>query len=83
MLIEQVIEFQLKGPRPPGVTCTAVTVYFHDKTKVSKKKLRVDYHLLLKYCTRHCALLSSIWAKSLTKFNTKMQNLKLALDLNC
>ena len=32
MLIEQIIEFELSGPRPLGHTCTPKTGYFHDKT---------------------------------------------------
>ena len=65
MLIEQIIEFELKGPGPPGRTCTPLTGELHDKTKTSKENLRVDYYLLLKYW-RQCALLTSIWTKSLT-----------------
>ena len=42
MLIEQVIEIELRGPGPPGPTCTAVTGKLHDKTKISKENLRVD-----------------------------------------
>ena len=30
MLIEQIIEFELIGPWPPGRTCTPTTRYFHD-----------------------------------------------------
>ena len=33
MLIEQIIEFELKKPGPPGRTCTSTTGYFHDKQK--------------------------------------------------
>ena len=58
MLIILIIEFELRGPGPPGRTWTATTVYFYDKTKISKKNLRVDYYLLLRYCTRQCTLLS-------------------------
>ena len=32
MLIEQIIEFELKEPRPPGRICTYTTGYFHDMT---------------------------------------------------
>ena len=49
MLIEQIIEFQLRGPGPPGRTCTPITGYLHDKTKILKENLRVGYYLLLKY----------------------------------
>ena len=37
MLIEQIIEFQSRGPGPPDCTCTPTTGYFHDKTKISRK----------------------------------------------
>ena len=57
MLIEQTNEFQLKGPGPFGRTCTPITGKLHDETKTSKKNLREDYCLLLKYCRWQCALL--------------------------
>ena len=72
MLVEQIIEFKWRGPRPPGHTCTTITASFHDKAKISEENLCVDYYLLLKYCRRQCILLLSTWAKSLTKFSTKM-----------
>ena len=34
MLIEQIIELQLRGPGSPGQTCTLITGYFPDKTKI-------------------------------------------------
>ena len=61
MLIEQNIEFKLRGPGPPGRTCTPG--YFHNKTKISTENLPVDYYLLPKYCRRQCSLLHPIWAK--------------------
>ena len=42
MLIERVIKLQLRGPRPPGGTCTPIASCFQDKTKISKENLRVD-----------------------------------------
>ena len=48
MLIEQIIEFTLRGLWPLNRTCTPTTGYFHVKTKISMENLRVDY-LLLKY----------------------------------
>ena len=48
MLIEQIIEFKLRGLGPLNRTCTSTSGYFHVKTKISKENLRVDY-LLLKY----------------------------------
>ena len=47
MLFEQIIQFELTGPGPPGRTCTPTTGYFCDKTKISKEILLVDYYLLL------------------------------------
>ena len=58
MLIEQIIELQLRGPGSTGPTCAPITGNFHDKTKVSKENLRVDYYLLLKCCKRQCTLIS-------------------------
>ena len=52
MLIEQIIELQLREPGPSGRTYTPITGYCHDKTKISKKNPRVDYYLLLKCCRR-------------------------------
>ena len=38
MFIEQIIKFELRGPVPPVRTRNPKTGYFHDKTKISKKK---------------------------------------------
>ena len=80
MLIEQ--NFELRGPGLPGRICTPITGCFHDKTIISKENFRVDCYLLLKYCRRQCTLLAPTRAKSLTKFNPKMQGFKRVLDLN-
>ena len=56
MLIERIIELQLREPGPSGRTYTPITGYCHDKTKVSKENPRVDYYLLLKCCNRQCTL---------------------------
>ena len=40
MLIEQIIEFELRGPVPPGRTYTPIIDYFH-KTKIAKDSLSV------------------------------------------
>ena len=65
MLIEQIIELQLRGRGPPGRTYTPITGYFHVKTKTSHENLQVDYYLLLKCCKRQCTLLPPTWTKSL------------------
>ena len=56
----------IEGAWTPRRTCTPIADYFRDKTKISKKNLRVDYYLLLKCCKRQCTLLPPIWTKSLT-----------------
>ena len=54
------------GSWAPWRTGTPITGYFHDKTKISKENLRVDYYLLLKCSQRQCTLLPPTWTKSLT-----------------
>ena len=84
MLIILIIEFELRGPGPLGRTYTPATVYFYDKTKISKENLLVDYYLQLKYCKRQCTLLSQLGLNHLRiKFSPKMQDFKRVLDLNC
>ena len=56
MLIERIIELQLREPGPSGRTYTPITGYCHDKTKISEENPRVDYYLLLKCCKRQCTL---------------------------
>ena len=75
MLIKQI--FELKGSGPLGRICTPVTGWFHNKTMISEENIRLDCSLLLKYCRRQCTLLPPTWAKSLTKFNPKMQDLNV------
>ena len=77
MLIEQIIELQLRGPGPPDQTCTPITGYFHDKKKISKENLRVDYYLQLKCSKRQCALLPLPRPNHLQlKSNSKMPDVK-------
>ena len=83
MLIEQ--NFKLSGPGPPGRIFTLITGCFRDKTIISKENIRLDCYSLLKYCSRQYSIQSNppTWVKSLTKFNPKMQDFRLVLDLNC
>ena len=91
MFIEQIIEFELRGPGALKFkfnntftrTCTPTTGCFYEKTKLSKENLPVHYYSVLKYWTRQCTLISPTWAQSQTKFNLKMQDFKRVLDLNC
>ena len=80
MLIEQIIEFELRGPGPLAVHVLLQLVIFRTK-KSLKENLRVDSYLLLKYWTKQSTLLSPTWAESLTNFNPKLQNFKRVLDL--
>ena len=40
MLSEQIIEFELRGPGPPGRTCTFIAGYFYNETKISQESFR-------------------------------------------
>ena len=83
MLIGYVIEFKLRGPESPDRAYTPKLVIFVINQTFIKDNFRVDYYLLLKYCSMQCILLSLTWAKSLAKFNTKMQAFERVLNLNC
>ena len=84
MLIEQIVKLQLMGPGPRGLTCTSITGYFHDKTKISQENLRVGFHLLEKCCTRQCTLLPLPGPNHIQlNFNPEMQHVKRVLNLNC
>ena len=50
----------------PWQTCTPITGYFHDKTKISKENLPMGYYLLLKCSQRQRTLLPPTWTKLLT-----------------
>ena len=54
MLVEQF--FELRGPAPPGHTCTYITGCFHDKI-ICKENIRLDFYLHQKYCRRHIRVL--------------------------
>ena len=60
MLIEQIIEFQLKGPGPFDRACTPVTNKLHDYIKISKKNLRVDYYISAKVLQKAMCFTSPI-----------------------
>ena len=47
MPIDQIIEFELRGLGPPGLTCTPLIDYFHDKTK---NLLRKTFEGIIIYC---------------------------------
>ena len=77
------IEFKLIELGPLAVQVLLQLVIFTTKQKSLKENLRVDYCLLLKYCVRLCTFHPpNTWAKSLTKFSTKMHDLKRVLNLD-
>ena len=47
MLIEQIIEFELRKPWPPSRICTSTTGYFHDMTKQKSPRNFVKWVILL------------------------------------
>ena len=80
MLIEQIIEFELRESGPPSRICTPTT----DKTKIyGKSSSGLFFYLLVKCCRRQCTSLPPTWAKSFKKLNAKMQDFIRALDVNC
>ena len=56
MLIEQIIEVELRRRGFFSRTCTPKRVYFYDKTKIPKANTRVIIYFF-KYCRRQCILL--------------------------
>ena len=73
MLIEQIIEFELRRPGPPRRTCTPIPGYFYDKTKISQEDLQGNYFIIYwKILQEVMQITSPNWAKAITKFNPKM-----------
>ena len=84
MLIKQIIELQLRGPGSPGRTCTSITGYFVTK----QKSLRKIFEWIIIYCknvARDNAPYFLLPGPNHTelKFDSKMQDVKRVLDLNC
>ena len=71
----------MRGLSPLVVHVLLKVVIF--KTKISKAYLRVNYYLLLKFLLEAMNLAPPNWAKSLAKFNPKMQHFKRVLSLTC
>ena len=69
--MNKLLNLHLREPGSPGRTCTPITGYFHNKTKIFLANLRVDYYLLLKYYSMQDTALPLTWARSFTKFNPK------------
>ena len=83
MLIEQVFEFQLKGSGPPGRKYALQLIIFITKQNNDVQGKFSSGIVFTKILQEVMYLTSPTWAKSLIKFNTKMQYFYLVLDLNC
>ena len=83
MLIEQIIEFELRGPGPFGRACALLLVFFSLQNKNLKRKSSSGLLFSAKTLQEAMYLISSTWAKSLTKLNPKTQDFERVLNLNC
>ena len=83
MLIEHIIEFELRGACPPDRTCALRVVIFMTKNKNLKEKFSNGLLFTAKILLEAMYFTFPTWTKSLTKFNSKMQDFKRVLDLNC
>ena len=77
MLIEQIIELELRKPGPLGCTCALQLVISITKQKFSSELLFTAKILQEAMYTIPTS------TKSLTKFNPKMEDFKRVLDVNC
>ena len=75
MFIEQTIEFELRGPGPPGRICNPKTSCFCDKTKFSKANFQAHNNLLLKNIAEGYVLCFPFtWTEPIKKFIQKNTN---------
>ena len=71
MLMEQIIEFELRVPGPPGRTCTHENGYFHEEEKSSSRSS------LIAKILQEAMYLTSPYRGQITKFNPKCKLLNL------
>ena len=74
MLIEQIVEFELRGHGPPGRICTSITAYLYDMTKQKSLRNIVEWIILLLTAAilqEQCTLLPPTWTKSRTNLTQK------------
>ena len=71
MLNKQIIEFELRGPRPSGHACTHTKGYFHDKTKGKSLSELLLAAKILQKAMYLASLDQGQRAKSLTKINSQ------------
>ena len=64
MLIEQIIEFELRGPGSPGRTCTPIAGYFYSPIKVWDTSLLPQVVLFssIKPISNSISLKSTAWS---------------------
>ena len=81
MLIELIIEFELRGPGSPGRTCNSKTSYFHDAKQRFPRKinLQVNYCVLLNILQKAMYLASP----HLDRVNNKIYPKNARLNENC
>ena len=78
MLIEQIIEFELKGAWAPCCTYILKTGYFHDKTTIFKGKS--SSALFHAKNVAESKYLNFLDLGQVTKLNPKMQDFRRVLD---
>ena len=86
MLIEQIVELQVRGPGPPGLTCTSINWLFSWQNKNLEEKslsgLSFTAKMLHEIMYLNYFPLPGANHVQLN-FNAKMQDVKRVLDLNC
>ena len=81
MLIDQIIEFELRGTGSSGRTCALQLIIFMTK-QISQNKIFEWIIIYRKILQEAMYLCSPISAKSLAKFDPKCR-FQTFLDLNC
>ena len=81
MRIEQIIEFELKVPKPLVVRVFLKLIIFMTKQKSPRRIFDWIYYLMRKVLKKAMNLTSPDQSQVTKKFNTKMQNFKIVLDL--
>ena len=84
MLIERIVELQLRVLGPLAEHVLLKLVIFMTKQKFLRKILEKDYYLLLKCCKRQCNLTYPYLDQiTYNQIYSKMQDIKRVLNLNC
>ena len=91
MLIEHIVEFELRGPGPLVVrTCNPKTGYFHDKTKISQGKSGSELLPIFTGTAKNIGegnvgllCFPPTWLSHLQNVTPKRKVLNVFLDLKC